>query len=97
MGGMKFTIRDLLWLMVVLGLGLALWIERSRNGIARQQLHVLVDMLEGADVQAEVAPNHITITGPNFASHRILGKWDPNQPPVVLDKTRVKPSIQPPP
>jgi len=95
MGVMRFTIRDLLWLTVVLGLGLALWIERSRNGIARQQLQVLVDMLESAEVQAEVAPNHVTITGPDFAAHRILGKPDPKQPPVVLDRTRVKPSIQP--
>jgi len=92
---MKFTIRDLLWLTVVLGLGLSLWIERSRNSVARQQLQTLVDVLESADVQAEVTPGHVIVTGPDFSAHLIIGEPDPNQRPVVLDGTRVTPSIQP--
>ena len=96
MARMKFTIRDALWLMVVIGLGIALWMERSRNGIARQQLQVLVDVLEGADVQAEVRPDRITVTGPDFAAGSFIGEPNPKRP-IVLDKTRVTPSIQPSP
>ena len=33
---MKFTIRDLLWLMVVVGLGLAWWVDRSRLEYAKR-------------------------------------------------------------
>ena len=91
---MRFSIRDVLWLTVVLGLVIALWLERSRNGVARRQLQVVVDVLESVDVQAEVTPDHVTITGPDFATYRILGEPDPNQAPVVLDGTRVTPSIQ---
>ena len=93
-GGMKFTIRDLLWLTVVLGLGLALWIERSRNGVARQQLQTLVDVLESADVQAKVTPDYITVTGPDFGLTQAIGDTDPKP---VLEGTRVIPSIQPKP
>jgi hypothetical protein len=91
----RFTIRDVLWLMVLIGLGIALWMERSRSSVARRQLRGLVDVLEGVDVQAEVAPDHVTVTGPDFAAHSILGEPDPNQPPVVLDRKRVTPSIRP--
>ena len=90
MGAMKFTIRDTLWLMVVIGLGIALWIERSRNSIARHQLQVLVDVLESVDVQTEVRPDHITITGPEFHAERVIGE-------PKLDRTRVTPSIRPSP
>jgi len=33
----RFTIRDVLWLMVVVGLGVALWIERSRPWRGRSE------------------------------------------------------------
>jgi hypothetical protein len=93
----RFTIREVLWLFVVLALGLALWIERSRNIVVRNQLRGIVDALKSVDVQAEVATDHVTITGPKFATHWLLGKRDPKRPPVVLDGTRVTPSIQPSP
>src|SRR5688500_12175104 len=89
MARMKFNIRDFLWLMIVIGLGLLVWIEHSRSIVMRQQLRTLVDVLEGVDVQAEVATDHITITGPDFAAHSIIGEPDPKRPPVVLDRTRV--------
>jgi hypothetical protein len=91
----RFTIRDVLWLMVVVSLGLALWIERSRNGITRNQLQGIVYALESVDVQAEVGRNHVTITGPTSATHRQIGPRDPKKPTVVLDgKLRVIPSIE---
>ena len=92
---LRFTLRDVLWLMIVVGLGLALWKERSRNEVVRNQLRVVVEALESVDVQAEVARDHVTITGPDFATHVVIGEPDPDGPPVVLDRTRVTPSFEP--
>jgi hypothetical protein len=92
---MRFSIRDVLWLMVVVGLLLALWIERSRNGSARRKLESVVEALENVDVQVEVTADHVHVTGPNFATYNNLGKPDPKRPPVVLDGKRVAPLIGP--
>ena len=39
----QFTIRDLLWLMVVVGMGVVLWMDRSRI----HRLHSELDRREG--------------------------------------------------
>jgi hypothetical protein len=36
---MRFTIRDLLWLTVVVGLGVAWWVDRSRLAREVERLH----------------------------------------------------------
>jgi hypothetical protein len=52
---LRFAIRDLLWLMVVAGLGMALWIQRSEAAVLRKQR----DRLQAAVTLAgyELQPN----------------------------------------
>ena len=46
----RFTIRDVLWLMVVVGLGCALWIERGQSRPWRGRSEAAFRALEDAEM-----------------------------------------------
>jgi hypothetical protein len=62
MGWMKFTIRDLLWLMVVVGLALG-WLHEYRNSnrLAARQLAALVQALEARYLKVSMDSTYVTI------------------------------------
>jgi hypothetical protein len=64
----KFTIRDLLWLTVVVALGVGWWIDhrwpsklREENEEMRKQLSSLTALLDKAGVKVKVEKGHVEI------------------------------------
>jgi hypothetical protein len=46
---MRFTIRDVVWLTVVVGLGIALWIERTQHAELREYVRRLREWTDGLE------------------------------------------------
>jgi hypothetical protein len=49
----RFTIRDLLWLVVVAALAVAWWVDRRAIGIQRDEARTAVKQLEGRKTSLE--------------------------------------------
>ena len=54
---MRFTIRDLLWLTVVVALGVAWWVDHQRQAAELDKLNKSFGPLEGAGVHRYFPPN----------------------------------------
>ena len=55
----RFTIRDLLWLMVVVGMGFGWWLDHRRVGLAPDQLQTLIDILASHGLSVELRPEGV--------------------------------------
>lgn len=89
----RFTIRDVLWLMVVVAIALVWYLERGQHRATRQQLQGVMDTLEAVGVEIEVAPDHVQAKfgGSNpFDSYTGLGRHDPQKAPVKVDAEQVR-------
>lgn len=79
----RFTIRDLLWLMVVVGLLAAWWVEHSRQRALYQQLGLRYQFLEDASgYKIERLPDG-TYRAWDGPKQKADGTWehpDPNAP-----------------
>lgn len=64
----RFTIRDVLWLMVVVALGCAWWAEHSRaNGLARAQraFELLSKQISSEGIKVTVIGNSLLVSFPD--------------------------------
>jgi hypothetical protein len=75
---LRFTIRDLLWLMVVVGLICWGWTERRSRVVAgrsvelsREQLEALVCLIEWDGYQVDVGKSVVSITKGNTTKSQI--------------------------
>ena len=67
---MRFTIRDLLWAMALVGLSLAWLTEHVRIGRSPGQLRTLMDVLVNEGIHVELQPHRIQVQG-----HTGGGSW----------------------
>src|SRR5687768_15946523 len=75
---MRFTIRDLLWLMVVIGMGTALIVENRASQRATDRANNVLSMLEKvADFAAWEEGWEIKATESTLEIHRPLPIWRP--------------------
>jgi hypothetical protein len=82
----RFTIRDVLWLMVVVGMAIAWRSEYVRQSLTRTQLRGVVTALEAAGVEVEVEQDHIRAKASRgFDSYVGLDRSDPRKPAVTVD------------
>jgi hypothetical protein len=61
---MKFSLRDILWLMVVVGLSLGWWAEHRRIGLAPAHRKTLTDILASHNVTVSLDSEGIYAQGP---------------------------------
>ena len=66
----RFTIRDLLWLMVVVGLACGWGISHRRLNITHDRLHTIVADLVSRDCKVEIDDDGIWINYPPDCSGR---------------------------
>ena len=59
----RFTIRDVLWLTVVVGLGVGWLTEHVRIGRSPGQLSTLVDVLADQGIHVDLQPHGIQVQG----------------------------------
>lgn len=62
---MKFSIRDLLWLIVLAAVLTSWGIDHRRQATQLQQLHEIVGPLEGAGVNRYYPPADTSVPAPN--------------------------------
>ena len=60
----RFTLRDVLWLMVVVGLSLGWWAEHKKVGQAPGQLKTLIDILASQDISVSLYADSVGAQGP---------------------------------
>ena len=77
----RYLLRDILWLMVVVGVALGWGIERARSAGERRKLQEVVDALESVDVHVAVTSDDVFIKGPSFASYN---RWAGKGPTVDI-------------
>jgi hypothetical protein len=58
---LRFTIRDVLWLMVVVGLALGWLTEHVRIGHSPGQLSTLIDVLADRNIHVGLQPHRIQV------------------------------------
>jgi len=63
---MRFTIRDLLWLMVVVALSFGWWREHRQIGKCPDQLRALVHVLNMHSNSVDLASDHIDVKAPTW-------------------------------
>ena len=56
---MKFTLRDILWATVVVGLILGWWLDHRRFGLASRHLQTLIDILASHDISVQLEPEGV--------------------------------------
>jgi hypothetical protein len=67
-----FTIRDVLWLTVVVGLGVGWWIDHRSNASlrkAQRQLARLVELVEDEGLMVSLAEDSVSLAGPGVGQH----------------------------
>ena len=67
---MRFTIRDLLWLTVVVALAVAWWVDRSNLAGRAERADVLEAVLDSAELKVDYAKrgnriSHIRVSKPD--------------------------------
>jgi hypothetical protein len=56
---MRFTIRDVLLLTVIVGLSLGWWLDRRRFGLAQSHLQTLINILASHDISVQLEPTGV--------------------------------------
>jgi hypothetical protein len=77
---MKFFIRDVMWLMVVIGLALGWWLEYRGHRLAARQLAALVKVLRSRTFVVNVSSTEVSF-GADFKSGRSWRDTEELDPP----------------
>jgi len=82
---MRFTIRDILWVTMLIAMAIGWRLEYARNRFARTQLQGIVGALEAVGAEVEIETDHVrTKSSHGFDSYWGLGKRDPAKTHVIL-------------
>src|SRR5262245_37003735 len=81
----RFTIRDVLLVLVAFGLALGWYLERVQHAYTREQLQGIVGALESVGVEIEVEPGHVyAAKDGSFEAYTSLSRHDPKTPTKML-------------
>src|SRR5262245_31599194 len=69
----RFTIRDVLWLMIAVGLGVCLWLEHSRRANLEWSLDRLASVLSAERIRLKVDGATITV-GTNHGTEWVIDR-----------------------